>query len=125
MTASPSSQARRRRSTNSPVPRASTTTSLRTVVEVTGAGGDLRSMASTNTLDRSLDVRENLEFHARYFGTDGRKARAAADRMLEVMRLTEKASAEVGTLSGGMAQRLMVARGWGSSRFPGCAGVCS
>ena len=67
-------------------------------------------VTQTNTLDRSLDVRENLEFHARYFGMDGREARAAADRMLEVMRLTEKASADVGTLSGGMAQRLMVAR---------------
>jgi len=67
-------------------------------------------VTQTNTLDRSLSVRENLEFHARYFGTGGREARAAADRMLEVMRLTEKASADVGTLSGGMAQRLMVAR---------------
>ena len=67
-------------------------------------------VTQTNTLDRSLDVRENLEFHARYFGSGGREARAAADRMLEVMRLTEKASADVATLSGGMAQRLMVAR---------------
>jgi ABC-2 type transport system ATP-binding protein len=67
-------------------------------------------VTQTNTLDRSLDVRENLEFHARYFGMAGREARAAADRMLEVMRLTDKASADVGTLSGGMAQRLMVAR---------------
>jgi ABC-2 type transport system ATP-binding protein len=67
-------------------------------------------VTQTNTLDRSLDVRENLEFHARYFGIVGRAARAAADRMLEVMRLTDKAAADVGTLSGGMAQRLMVAR---------------
>jgi ABC-2 type transport system ATP-binding protein len=67
-------------------------------------------VTQTNTLDRSLDVRENLEFHARYFGMAGREASAAADRMLEVMRLTDKASADVGTLSGGMAQRLMVAR---------------
>ena len=67
-------------------------------------------VTQTNTLDRSLNVRENLEFHARYFGTGRRAAQAAADRMLEVMRLTEKASADVGTLSGGMAQRLMVAR---------------
>ena len=67
-------------------------------------------VTQTNTLDRSLDVRENLEFHARYFGMVGRGARAAADRVLEVMRLTDKASADVGTLSGGMAQRLMVAR---------------
>jgi ABC-2 type transport system ATP-binding protein len=67
-------------------------------------------VTQTNTLDRSLDVRENLLFHARYFGMGARAARDAADRMLEVMRLTEKASADVATLSGGMAQRLMVAR---------------
>src|SRR5262245_60838461 len=28
----------------------------------------------TNTLDRSLDVRENLLFHGRYFGMSGRAA---------------------------------------------------
>src|SRR5918995_6020362 len=67
-------------------------------------------VTQTNTLDRSLDVRENLEFHARYFGMGGRQARVAADRMLEVMRLTEKATADVNSLSGGMAQRLMVGR---------------
>ena len=67
-------------------------------------------VTQTNTLDRSLDVRENLEFHARYFGMGGRQARAAADRMLEVVRLTEKATADVNSLSGGMAQRLMVGR---------------
>jgi ABC-2 type transport system ATP-binding protein len=67
-------------------------------------------VTQTNTLDRSLDVRENLEFHGRYFGMAGRAARAAADRILEVMRLTDKASADVSTLSGGMAQRLMVGR---------------
>jgi ABC-2 type transport system ATP-binding protein len=67
-------------------------------------------VTQTNTLDRSLDVRENLEFHGRYFGMAGRKARAEADRMLEVMRLTDKVGARVETLSGGLAQRLMVAR---------------
>jgi ABC-2 type transport system ATP-binding protein len=67
-------------------------------------------VTQTNTLDRSLDVRENLEFHGRYFGLAGRAARAAADRILEVMRLTDKATADVATLSGGMAQRLMVGR---------------
>lgn len=67
-------------------------------------------VTQTNTLDRSLDVRENLEFHARYFGMAGPAARAAADRILEVMRLTDKAGADVSTLSGGLAQRLMVGR---------------
>src|SRR5437868_5864940 len=33
----------------------------------------------TNTLDRSLNVWENLYFHGRYFGMTGKQARAAAD----------------------------------------------
>jgi ABC-2 type transport system ATP-binding protein len=64
----------------------------------------------TNTLDRSLTVWENLYYHGRYFGMGARDARRAADRVLEQFRLTDRAGAEVFALSGGMAQRLMVAR---------------
>jgi ABC-2 type transport system ATP-binding protein len=64
----------------------------------------------TNTLDRSLDVFENLYFHGRYFGMSHRKARAVAQEFLERFRLADRARAEVDQLSGGMAQRLMVAR---------------
>lgn len=64
----------------------------------------------SNTLDRSLDVRENLVFHGRFFGMSAKDARIEADRMLERFRLTERATAPVLALSGGMAQRLMVAR---------------
>jgi len=64
----------------------------------------------TNTLDRSLSVWENLYFHARYFGMPGRESRQAADRILEQFRLADRATADVSALSGGMAQRLMVAR---------------
>ncbi len=64
----------------------------------------------TNTLDRSLTVWENLYYHGRYFGMGARDARETADRLLEQFRLTDRAKAEVQALSGGMAQRLMVAR---------------
>src|SRR6185295_18303277 len=64
----------------------------------------------TNTLDRSLTVRENLYFHGRYFGMSGREATRAADEALERFRLSDRAGAETNALSGGMAQRLMVAR---------------
>jgi len=64
----------------------------------------------TNTLDRSLTVWENLYFHGRFFGMDGRASRAEADRLLVQFRLAERAKASVAALSGGMAQRLMVAR---------------
>jgi ABC-2 type transport system ATP-binding protein len=64
----------------------------------------------TNTLDRSLTVRDNLTFHGRYFGMTARDARGAADDLLKRFRLADRADASVYALSGGMAQRLMVAR---------------
>ncbi len=64
----------------------------------------------TNTLDRSLTVWDNLYYHGRYFGMRPREARTAADELLERFRLADRAGASVYALSGGMAQRLMVAR---------------
>jgi ABC-2 type transport system ATP-binding protein len=64
----------------------------------------------SNTLDRSLSVHENLLFHGRFFGMSTKAARHEADRLLQQFRLTERAKAPVMALSGGMAQRLMVAR---------------
>ena len=67
-------------------------------------------VSQTNTLDRSLSVWENLYYHGRYFGMGAKSARHVATDLLEVFRLTDRAKANVATLSGGMAQRLMVAR---------------
>src|SRR3954471_15216435 len=67
-------------------------------------------VSQTNTLDRSLTVWENLYHHGKYFGMPTRDARDRADQLLERFRLADRASADVNTLSGGMAQRLMVAR---------------
>jgi ABC-2 type transport system ATP-binding protein len=64
----------------------------------------------TNTLDRALSVWENLYYHGRFFGMTAKEARAEADVRLEQFRLTDRAKAPVLALSGGMAQRLMVAR---------------
>src|SRR5204862_1945399 len=64
----------------------------------------------SNTLDRSLSVWENLYFHGRFFGMSAREAKAEAARLLEQFWLADRASAAVLELSGGMAQRLMVAR---------------
>jgi ABC-2 type transport system ATP-binding protein len=63
-----------------------------------------------NTLDRSLDVRDNLVFHGRFFGLRAGAARAEADALLERFALSHVAAKGVHTLSGGMAQRLMIAR---------------
>ena len=67
-------------------------------------------VAQTNNLDRSLTVWENLYYHGRFFGMNGREARSAADESLVRFRLTERAKADVMAISGGMAKRLMVAR---------------
>jgi ABC-2 type transport system ATP-binding protein len=64
----------------------------------------------TNTLDRSITVWENLYFHGRFFGMDAKHARSESTRLLEQFRLVDRGDAPVMALSGGMAQRLMVAR---------------
>jgi ABC-2 type transport system ATP-binding protein len=63
-----------------------------------------------NTLDRALTLRENLLLHCRYFGIDRRTAAARADELLERFRLADRAGAFPMQISGGMAQRLQVAR---------------
>jgi ABC-2 type transport system ATP-binding protein len=80
------------------------------VADPAGAKAVLGVVPQSNTLDRSLTVRENLYFHARYFGHRHRAASALAGELLERFRLTGRAAADVGTLSGGMARRLMLAR---------------
>ncbi|MCX4750242.1 ATP-binding cassette domain-containing protein [Kitasatospora sp. NBC_01287] len=67
-------------------------------------------VSQQNTLDRSLTVRENLVFHGLLFGRSGRTARRTADELLDRFHLTRWADASVFALSGGLAQRLMVAR---------------
>ena len=64
----------------------------------------------TNTLDRAMTVFENLEFHGRYFGMSAKNAKALATELLQRVRLIERSKAPVMAMSGGMAQRLMVAR---------------
>ena len=63
-----------------------------------------------NTLDRQLTVWENLYFHGRLFGMGTRESRQMADELLEKFQLSKWAKASVYALSGGLAQRLMVAR---------------
>jgi len=67
-------------------------------------------VSQQNTLDRQLTVWENLYFHGRLFGMPAKESRREADRLLEQFQLRNWATASVYALSGGMAQRLMVAR---------------
>jgi len=80
------------------------------VAKPAAAKSSLGVVPQSNTLDRSLSVRENLIFHGRYFGMSSKESRAKADELLIQFRLAERSQAPVGALSGGMAQRLMVAR---------------
>ncbi len=66
-----------------------------------------------STLDRSLTARENLIYHARYFGAGRQEARGHAERLLERFQLTGAGHRLPDELSGGMAQRLQIARAIG------------
>jgi ABC-2 type transport system ATP-binding protein len=67
-------------------------------------------VSQQNTLDRQLTVWENLYFHGRLFGISAAESRSTADELLAQFQLSKWAKASVFALSGGMAQRLMVAR---------------
>jgi ABC-2 type transport system ATP-binding protein len=67
-------------------------------------------VSQQNTLDRQLTVWENLYFHGRLFGIGAKESRRRTDELLERFSLSKWAKASVYALSGGMAQRLMVAR---------------
>jgi len=67
-------------------------------------------VSQQNTLDRQLTVWENLYFHGRLFGIGAKASRQTADDLLARFQLSKWAKASVYALSGGMAQRLMVAR---------------
>jgi ABC-2 type transport system ATP-binding protein len=60
--------------------------------------------------DRGLRVRENLVFHATYFGIARAEASRRADALLERLGIADKKDAKVDALSGGQQQRMMIAR---------------
>ncbi len=63
-----------------------------------------------NTLDRSCTVAENLYFHCRYFGFSGAEATRRTGELLEQFRLADRADSMTVALSGGLAQRVQIAR---------------
>jgi ABC-2 type transport system ATP-binding protein len=63
-----------------------------------------------NTLDRSLTVYENVYFHCRYFGFSHSQARARTLELLEQFMLSERKTTYPAQLSGGLAQRVQIAR---------------
>jgi ABC-2 type transport system ATP-binding protein len=63
-----------------------------------------------NTLDRLCTAWENIYFHCRYFEMNHRESKRRADDLLKQFRLSERRKSFPDELSGGMAQRLQVAR---------------
>ena len=67
-------------------------------------------VAQRPNLDFSLTAREILLFHGAYFGIDSRKRAERADTLLDQFKLRDRANQMVRGFSGGMMQRLSIAR---------------
>lgn len=80
------------------------------VVDPIRARERLAVVPQRNNLDRSLNARQNLTFHARYHGLRRNERNELADELLHRMGLVEHAEALIDRLSGGQAQRLLIAR---------------
>ena len=63
-----------------------------------------------NTLDRSLTIFENLYYHCRYFGFSRSRARERSRELLTQFLLLEREQAYPSELSGGLQQRVQIAR---------------
>jgi ABC-2 type transport system ATP-binding protein len=61
-------------------------------------------------LDFALTAREILLFHGAYFGQSARERARRSDELLEKFKLTDRADHMVRSFSGGMMQRLSIAR---------------
>ena len=66
--------------------------------------------AQALTLDRSCSVAQNIYFHCRYFGISHADARQRTTELLERFRIADRADAMPMALSGGLAQRVQLAR---------------
>ena len=60
--------------------------------------------------DLSLNVLENLQFHAAYFGIPFDVATKRAHELLDRLGLADKAASKLAEMSGGQQQRLMIVR---------------
>jgi ABC-2 type transport system ATP-binding protein len=63
-----------------------------------------------SNLDRSLQVREILTFHAAYHSVGRKEREERADKLLNELGLADRKKDKVNRFSGGMSQRLMIAR---------------
>jgi ABC-2 type transport system ATP-binding protein len=87
-----------------------TVTGIDVVADPVGVKPHIAVVPQRNNLDRSLTAIENLTFHAAYFGMGRRERQARAASVLKEFGLAERAADKVDKYSGGMAQRLLIAR---------------
>ena len=80
------------------------------VADPVAARRKLAVVPQRNNLDRSLSIRQNLLFHARYHGVPAAEREAQAERLLTQFALIERADQKVDFFSGGQMQRVMIAR---------------
>jgi ABC-2 type transport system ATP-binding protein len=74
------------------------------------ARANLGVVPQYNTLDRSLTIFENLYYHCRYFGFSRSRARERSLELLAQFLLLERQGAYPSELSGGLQQRVQIAR---------------
>jgi ABC-2 type transport system ATP-binding protein len=63
-----------------------------------------------NTLDRACTIFENIYFHCLFFGFSRVEAKSRSEQLLAQFHLTERRNAYPAQLSGGLAQRVQIAR---------------
>ncbi len=63
-----------------------------------------------DNLDDELNVIQNLMIYARFYNMPGKTARERIEYLLDFLELSDKASAKIKELSGGMKRRLVIAR---------------
>ncbi|MEJ2870424.1 ABC transporter ATP-binding protein [Actinomycetospora sp. OC33-EN08] len=80
------------------------------VAEPSRARRRLAVVPQRPNLDQSLTVRQNLLFHGAFHGLRRAERRVLATDLLDALGLAGHADARVITLSGGQAQRVMIAR---------------
>ncbi len=80
------------------------------VADPIGAKQRIAVVPQRNNLDRSLRVSEVLTYHAAYHGVARAERSARASALLEEFGLGERRKQKLGWFSGGMEQRVMLAR---------------
>jgi ABC-2 type transport system ATP-binding protein len=75
-----------------------------------GARRLLAVVPQRTNLDRSLSIRQNLLFHAAYHRVPAAERNRRADELLELFGLADRAGDKPDFVSGGQAQRIMIAR---------------